>query len=213
MAPSSARGGRSIGRPATDRFSPTRLERLIERRISASPGRHDHREWLLIIVAVWIATLLDARKGRRSWWSTVAASCFSSRDRSAIIHSLLRWENAESAYEKERSSAELVVQAISRELHSDSTRTTTVLSHMTDGILMLSPATEIVLINDAARWLLALPADGVYLGRKFSELVRVCRRSLTAVNETTGGEQSIEMWRSRSSMVRQYVRSPCEWIA
>lgn len=133
----------------------------------------------LIIVAVWIATLLDARG--TAIVVVTAASCFLV-GAIAIIHSLLRWENAESAYEKERSSAELWYKRFAR-LHSDSTRTTTVLSHMTDGILMLSPATEIVLINDAARWLLALPADGVYLGRKFSELVRV-PEIVAAVNET-----------------------------
>jgi len=99
-----------------------------------------------------------------------------------VIHSLLRWESAESAYEKERNAAESWNQRFLK-LHSDSTRTTTVLSHMTDGILMLSPATEIVLINEAARRLLALPSDGHYLGRKFSELVRI-PEIVSAVKQT-----------------------------
>lgn len=89
-----------------------------------------------------------------------------------VVHGLLRWENAETAYEKERSAAESWHSNFLR-LQSESERTTAVLSHMTDGILLLSPRNEIVLINDAARRLLALPSDGVYLGRKFSELVRV----------------------------------------
>ncbi|MEL6106551.1 MAG: ATP-binding protein [Planctomycetota bacterium] len=134
---------------------------------------------VLIIVAIWIATMLDVRG--IAMVVITAASCFLVAT-IAVIHSVLRWENAESAYEKERGAAELWYKRFAK-LHSDSTRTTTVLSHMTDGILMLSPTTEILLINDAARWLLALPADGVYLGRKFSELVRV-PEIVAAVDQT-----------------------------
>lgn len=134
---------------------------------------------LLIIATVWVATVLDARG--TAMVVAVAASCFLVATIS-VIHSLLRWENAESAYEKERSAAELWYKRYAK-LHSDSTRTTTVLSHMTDGIMMLSPTTEIVLINDAARRLLAIPVDGIYLGRRFSELVRV-PEIVNAVNQT-----------------------------
>jgi two-component system phosphate regulon sensor histidine kinase PhoR len=89
-----------------------------------------------------------------------------------VVHGLLRWENAETAYEKERSAAESWHANFLR-LQAESERTTAVLSHMIDGILLLSPRNEIVLINEAARRLLALPSDGMYLGRKFSELVRI----------------------------------------
>ncbi|MEO1529096.1 MAG: ATP-binding protein [Planctomycetota bacterium] len=134
---------------------------------------------LLIIIAVWGATSLDVQGP--GIVVVVASSCFLVGT-VAVIHSMLRWENAESAYDKERSAVELWYKRFTK-LHSDSTRTTTVLSHMTDGILMLSPTTEIVLINDAARRLLALPIDGVCLGRKFSELVRV-PEIVAAVSQT-----------------------------
>ncbi|KAA5545149.1 PAS domain-containing protein [Roseiconus nitratireducens] len=134
---------------------------------------------VVIVAAIWLAAILGV-----SGYAMVvvaAAICFLVGT-ATVVHSLLRWESAESAYEKERSAAESWNQRFLK-LHSDSVRTTTVLSHMTDGILMLSPATEIVLINQAARRLLALPSNGVYLGRKFSELVRV-PEIVAAVNQT-----------------------------
>jgi two-component system phosphate regulon sensor histidine kinase PhoR len=103
-----------------------------------------------------------------------------------VIHGMLRWETAEIAYEKERAAAEHW-NARFRKLHSDSNRTTMVLSHMTDGIMMLSPTTEIVLINDAARRLLALPVDGTYVGRKFAEMVRI-PEIVEAVNRTRSND-------------------------
>ena len=89
-----------------------------------------------------------------------------------VISDMLRWENAESVYEKERSSAE-VWNARYRTLYQESVRTNAVLSHMTDGIVMLSPSTEILLVNESARRLLAIPTGGACLGRKLAELVRI----------------------------------------
>ncbi|MCO8121176.1 ATP-binding protein [Stieleria sp. TO1_6] len=124
---------------------------------------------LSIVIAIWLATFLGVTG--MGMVVVAFAICFLVGT-VATIHSMLRWENAHNAYEKERAAAEKWNTRFVK-LHSESTRTASVLSHMTDGILMLSPATEIVLINRAARYLLALPDDGVYLGRKFAELVRV----------------------------------------
>ena len=88
------------------------------------------------------------------------------------INNSLRWEHAENAYEKEKSASE-DWQSRFRRLYSDLTRTSAVLSHMTDGIVLLSPSTEILLINDAAKGLLAIPSDGVHLGRRVAEMVRI----------------------------------------
>ncbi|WP_436715608.1 ATP-binding protein [Roseiconus lacunae] len=89
-----------------------------------------------------------------------------------VIYTVLRWENAEAAYERERTAAELWNLRFEN-LQSEFQRTTSALSHMTDGVVMLSPKTEIVLINEAARRLLALSSGGQYLGRKISEIVRI----------------------------------------
>ena len=153
----------------------------------------------LIVGAIWLAALLGAQGS--GMIVVASASCFLVGT-VAVIHGMLRWENAEVAYEKERGAAESWHQRFLK-LHSDSTRTTTVLSHMTDGILMLSPATEIVLINDAARRLLALPADGVYLGRRFVELVRV-PDIVAAVNETktTNVERNVSVEIVDGSVIR-----------
>ncbi|WP_197455442.1 sensor histidine kinase [Stieleria neptunia] len=122
-----------------------------------------------VFATVWLTTLLDA--GTTETLVATAASCFLVGT-ALVINNLLRWENADNAYEKQRLSAE-TWNARFRKLHSESTRTAAVLSHMIDGIVMLSPKTEILLINEAAARLLAIPGDGVYLGRRLAELVRV----------------------------------------
>ncbi|MDV6033727.1 MAG: PAS domain-containing protein [Phycisphaera sp. RhM] len=122
-----------------------------------------------VFLTVWLTTLLDA--GTTETLVATAASCFLVGT-ALVINNLLRWENAENAFEKQRMSAE-TWNARFRKLHSESTRTGAVLSHMSDGIVMLSPKTEILLINEAAARLLAIPVDSVYLGRRLAELVRV----------------------------------------
>lgn len=122
-----------------------------------------------ISAAVWLATVLDA--GKTGIVVTTVASCFLVGT-VLVITDLLRWENAEVAYEKERSAAE-IWNARHQKLASDSARTNAVMSHMTDGIVMLSPTTEILLINEAARRLLAIPGNSVYMGRRLAELVRI----------------------------------------
>ncbi|WP_182867106.1 sensor histidine kinase [Rhodopirellula sp. JC639] len=124
---------------------------------------------IVIVAVVWLTTLLDA--GPTETIVATVAICFLVGT-ALVINNLLRWEHAENAYEKQRLAAE-TWNARFRKLHSDSTRTNAVLSHMTDGIVMLSPKTEILLINEAAIRLLAIPGDGVYLGRRLAELVRV----------------------------------------
>ena len=124
---------------------------------------------LLIAATVALATVLGVNG--TGMCVVVLTSCFLVGTTWGI-HNRLRWENAANAYQRERAAAESW-NARFLKLHSESTRTNTVLSHMTDGVLMLSPTTDIRLINDAARHLLGLPNGGDFLGRRFSELVRV----------------------------------------
>lgn len=124
---------------------------------------------LTIFLAVWFSSLTSDNPA--AIVVVAAASCFLVGT-ITIVHGLLRWENAENVYEKERSAAEIWHSKFLR-LYSQWERTTSVLSHMTDGIIMLSPELNIVLINEAARHLLALPSDRTYLGRKFSEIIRI----------------------------------------
>lgn len=123
----------------------------------------------LIVGVAWISVVLGA--GGPVILTAVSSAGFLVGATLSIFN-LLRWESAESAYEKERTSAEEWHRKYAN-LRAESSRTATVLSHMTDGIIMLSPSQEIVLINEAAGRLLALPADGIYIRRRFSELVRV----------------------------------------
>ncbi|WP_372895801.1 hypothetical protein, partial [Stieleria sp.] len=83
-----------------------------------------------VFLTVWLTTLLDA--GTTETLVATAASCFLVGT-ALVINNLLRWENAENAYEKQRMSAE-TWNARFRKLHSESTRTGAVLSHMSDGI-------------------------------------------------------------------------------
>lgn len=124
---------------------------------------------LVVIAAVLLATALGV--GRTGMVVVVITISFLVGI-VLVINNTLRWEHAENAYEKERSSAENWNTRF-RKLYSDSARTNAVLSHMIDGIVMLSPTTEILLINEAALRLLAIPGDGVYLGRRLAELVRI----------------------------------------
>lgn len=124
---------------------------------------------VFIVLSVWIVALLGSSVMAIVAVATISGVMVGS---GLVLHSLLRWENAETAYEKERSAAESWHSNYLK-LQSDADRTNAVLSHMTDGMVLLSPRNEIVLINEAARRLLALPSDGVYLGRKFAELVRI----------------------------------------
>ncbi|MCA9137385.1 MAG: PAS domain-containing protein [Planctomycetales bacterium] len=123
----------------------------------------------IVIAAVLLATALGV--GRTGMVIVVIAISFLVGI-VLVINNTLRWEHAENAFEKERLSAE-DWSIRYRKLNSDSARTNAVLSHMTDGIVMLSPATEILLINEAAMRLLAISGDGVYLGRRLAELVRI----------------------------------------
>ncbi|MEM0926806.1 MAG: ATP-binding protein, partial [Planctomycetota bacterium] len=124
---------------------------------------------LLIVGSAWLPIVLEAS-------GPIVLLCLSAISflvgTATAIHNLLRWEHAESAYEKERATADVWHQRYAK-LHAESSRTTSVLSHMTDGMVMLSPMLEIVLINEAAIRLLALPGSGDYLRKRFTELVRI----------------------------------------
>ncbi|MEM6469955.1 MAG: ATP-binding protein [Planctomycetota bacterium] len=147
---------------------------------SATPRAIDHAAFkprtsllivglVLIVGSAWVPIAMNASS------VTILIAIFASSflvGAATAVHNLLRWEHAESAYEKERTAAE-AWHGRYMKLHAESSRTGTVLSHMTDGVVMLSPAQEIILINEAAKRLLAFPSDGIYLRRKFAELVRV----------------------------------------
>lgn len=89
-----------------------------------------------------------------------------------VIQNRLRWAEIQSDFQIERNAFRSMQNAY-RKVQTSATRSQTVLSHLVDGVVLLSRDAEIVLLNDAARQLLAMPASGVYLKRKFSELVRV----------------------------------------
>ena len=59
------------------------------------------------------------------------------------------------------------------ELNDESQQSTTALSQMMDGVIMLSNDSEILLINDSALRLLGLSKQGRFLGRSFTEIVRI----------------------------------------
>ncbi|MCC9603458.1 PAS domain-containing protein [Stieleria sp. JC731] len=122
-----------------------------------------------IVAAIWLAMMLSVQT--TGMMIVATAMCFIVGT-ILVIYTVLRWENAESAYERERTAAELWNLRYEN-LRSEFQRTASALSHMTDGVVMLSPKTEIVLINEAARRLLALTSGGQYLGRKISEMVRI----------------------------------------
>ena len=118
---------------------------------------------------VGLATLVEATGGQMM--VVVVTSCFLVGI-ALVINNTHRWENAEAAYEKENAAAVDWRNRFQR-LQSESSRTRAVLSHMTEGIVLLSPSSEILLINQAAQHLLAISNDGVYFGRRLAELVRV----------------------------------------
>ena len=59
------------------------------------------------------------------------------------------------------------------ELRNSSEQSTTALSQMIDGVVMLSPAGNILLINEAAKRLLGLSENARFLARPFAEVVRI----------------------------------------
>lgn len=89
-----------------------------------------------------------------------------------VIQNSLRWNAASALIQDERRSL-AKVRAAHAVLLAESRRAGTVLSHLADGVVLLSPSTEIMLLNDAARQLLALPASGLYSGKQFNEQVRI----------------------------------------
>ncbi len=124
---------------------------------------------VMILVTGWVAMLLDS--GSFAMTVALAASSFLVGV-TIVLNQTQRWEHAEIAYEKERRNAEQW-HARFGQLFSESQRTDAVVSHMTDGVVLLSPKNEILLINDAARRLLGIVDDGTYQGRPLPELIRV----------------------------------------
>lgn len=89
-----------------------------------------------------------------------------------VVQDSLRWADVQSVFRREQVSFRSVQDGY-REVQTRATQSQTVLSHLAEGVVLLSDHAEIVLLNDAARQLLSMPAGGVYLGKKFSELVRI----------------------------------------
>ena len=74
-------------------------------------------------------------------------------------------------------------------LRQEAAQTSTALSKMRDGVVMLADNNEVLLFNPAARRLLNLAPEQHYQGRRFGEIVRV--PDLTrAVAAAAGGEGS-----------------------
>ena len=84
----------------------------------------------------------------------------------------IRWDQAASFYDFQRGES-TKWNSRWRALRGQSQQTAIVLSHLTDGVILVSSDAEILLINPAARSLLGLSHDDVFLGRRFSELVRI----------------------------------------
>lgn len=72
------------------------------------------------------------------------------------------------------------------DLNEQSQQSTTALSQMMDGVVMLSTEGQILLINDSALRLLGLSVQGDHLGRSFNEVVRV-PETTQAVRATRDG--------------------------
>ena len=102
-----------------------------------------------------------------------------------------RWDQAAQGYADAQSKIEKWQQKW-HALHSDARQTTTAFSHMLDGLVMVSPAGSILLINESARRLLGLSGNADLLGRRFSEAVRVpeINRAVDAANRGEGHQST-----------------------
>lgn len=89
-----------------------------------------------------------------------------------VIQNRVRWSEIQSVFQNERKAFRGMQNAY-RKIEDRATRSQTALSHLVDGVVLLKSNAEIVLLNDAAKQLLAMPASGDYLKKKFSDLVRV----------------------------------------
>lgn len=83
-----------------------------------------------------------------------------------------RWEQAGQFYEMQKRET-LKWSSRYRSLQTQSEQTEIVLSQLNDGVVLLSGGTEILIINDSARRLLALSTSEAFIGRRFSEIVRI----------------------------------------
>ncbi len=140
----------------------------------------------LIVAAVLAAVMLDA--SAITVFIAAAAG-------SLVVGTFLvtwqnqRWEQAEQAY----ANVQLELQRWQekwRTLYSDARQTATAFSHMLDGLIMISPDGTILLINDSALRLLALPNTADLHGRRFAEVVRIpeINRTVAAVHRGDGTE-------------------------
>ena len=89
-----------------------------------------------------------------------------------VFHERSRWNEAWKAYRNSQSIGERWHRKL-KELHDSSEQSSTALSQMTDGVVVLSPEANIRLINQAAHRLFGLSTDSNYLTRPFFEVVRI----------------------------------------
>ena len=125
----------------------------------------------LAVVLTVTAVVLALKASGLAVWIVVAGVCVI-LGLVLVVSDRLRWENAWNLFEHQRDAAVEWRDRFNR-LESEATRTMSVLSHMSDGILMLSDHNKIVLVTDIATRLLALPPESVYVGRPMAEMVRV----------------------------------------
>lgn len=124
---------------------------------------------LLVVVAVSVPIILGAEA------NVVLISLLASTFLVGTILCLtgiVRWDQAGRFYDYQRSESAKWYSRW-RELRAQTQQTTIVLSNLTDGVILISPETKILLINQSARSMLALSEVDVYLGRKFAEIVRI----------------------------------------
>ncbi|TWT98435.1 sensor histidine kinase [Stieleria varia] len=122
-----------------------------------------------IVISVAIAIAFDAKP--TSILIATVASAFLVGTILCLVQ-INRWEQAGLFYDDQHAES-AKWSSRWRALHAQSQQTVTVLSHLTDGVIMLSADTQILLINSSARRLLALSPDHVLLGRRLAEIVRV----------------------------------------
>ena len=138
------------------------------------------------VVLVAAAAIIAAGLGANPWLTATAAIV-------ATLITALRMSKAEASRAEERIRLFRSRQNETNrwrqrwsELNDESQQSTTALSQMMDGVIMLSNDSEILLINDSALRLLGLSKQGRFLGRSFTEIVRI-PETTQAVRATCDG--------------------------
>jgi two-component system phosphate regulon sensor histidine kinase PhoR len=128
------------------------------------------------------------------WNASAAAICIAAATTTLAVGLVLiawetqRWDKAAQRYADARLEIDKWQQKW-RSLYSDARQTATAFSHMLDGLIMVSPTGEILLINESARRLVGLSSKSDLLGRRFAEVVRIPEIN-RAVDAVKRGDES-----------------------